>query len=47
MKQVNVRIEEEQHKKIKIVCIKKGITFQKAIEEAFTLWLIENSSLQK
>jgi len=42
LKQVPIRLEEDFVKRIKIICIKKGITFQDVAKMLLEKWVEEN-----
>lgn len=42
LKQVPVRLEEDFVKRVKILCIQKGISFQEIVKMLLEKWLEEN-----
>ena len=42
LKQVPVRLEEDFVKRVKILCIQKGISFQEIVKVLLEKWLEEN-----
>jgi len=42
LKQVPIRLDEEFAKRIKIICAKKGITFQDVTKTLLEKWVKEN-----
>lgn len=42
IKQVPIRLEEDFVKRIKIICINKGLTFQDVAKMLFEKWVEEN-----
>ena len=42
VKQFPIRLDEELAKRIKIICIKKGTSFQETAKELLVKWVEEN-----
>lgn len=43
MKAVTIRLPEELIKEIKIICVKKDVTFQEAVRQGLELWKKDRS----
>lgn len=46
LKQVPIRLEEDFVKQIKIICVKKGVTFQEVAKKLFEKWVEDNEGKQ-
>lgn len=45
MKQVNIRLDDELLKDVKILCVRKGMTLQGAIMVLLEKWVRENKEV--